>query len=562
MRRQTFVLQITAATLAAFCITTLVLRAEEDYRSPFWPFMGHDLSNTRSQPDEHVISPHNVAKLAPKWVFTTNGNATSSAGPPFGDISATPTVDDHAVYFPDWAGYLYAVNKDTGQLIWSHRIAEYDGFSTAISRVSPALYGDELIIGDIENPTGILDSNGNTIARGANVIALDRETGSLRWITNVETYPAAIITGSPVVYNGVVYVGISSNEESTLAHLSAYTHCCAFRGSVVALDASSGAILWKTYDMPDNHGALDQYSGGAILQPPAIDPQRGLLYIGTGNNYTVPASVEACEGEAQALGIADADCTEADDYFDAALALDMHNGAIRWAHKRLQRQHTGSVVWSYGVEDYDAWTTGCNVTPTPINCASPKGPDYDLGGSGPNLLPNLVGFGQKSGDYWAFDPDGGHVLWTTFVGPAGTGTLGGIEWGTATDGQRIYAEVADSGKVPFTLIPSGITINWGSWSALDARTGAIVWQTADPTPGSVDFGAVSVANGVVYAGSQGSGGYMYALNAKTGAILWKFPSGGSVVDGPAIVNGTVYWGSGYRIGTHNNKLYAFTLEGR
>jgi polyvinyl alcohol dehydrogenase (cytochrome) len=504
-----------------------------------WPMAGQNLDGTRSQPAEHIIGPSNVGTLAPKWVFTTGG-----------DVSATPTVAGDAVYFPDWGGNLYAVNKDTGRLIWSHEISDYDGFPTAISRVSPAVHGNELILGDNEDPSAD--------HAGANVIAVDRDTGGLLWITKVEAYPAAIITGSPVVFGDTVYVGVSSNEESTLAHEPSYHQCCAFRGSVVALNANSGAVLWQTYDMPNNHGALDQYSGGAIWQPPAIDPKRGLLYIGTGNNYTVPASVLACQTQAEAANNTHADCTASDDYFDAALALDLRTGKVKWAHKPLN-ETAGAVEWAYKAEPYDAWTTGCNSL-MPINCPSPKGPDYDLGGSGPNLFPHMVGFGQKSGTYWAFNPDNGNVLWSTFVGPAGTGTLGGIEWGTATDGQRIYAEVADSGHVNYTLIPSGAQINWGSWSALDAHTGKILWQTADPTPGSLDFGAASVANGVVYAGSQSSPGYMYALDARTGRILWSFKSGGSVIDGPSIVNGFVYWGSGYRIGTNNNKLYAFTVS--
>jgi len=49
-------------------------------------------------------------------VFTTGG-----------DVSATPTVDGDAVYFPDWAGNLFAVKKDSGRLIWSHKISDYDG---------------------------------------------------------------------------------------------------------------------------------------------------------------------------------------------------------------------------------------------------------------------------------------------------------------------------------------------------------------------------------------------------------------------------------------------------
>src|SRR5258708_3734618 len=79
------------------------------------------------------------------------------------------------------------------------------------------------------------------------------------------------------------------------------------------------------------------------------------------------------------------------------------------------------------------------------------------------------------------------------------GALGGIEWGTATDGQRIYVAIANNGHLPYTLVPTGQRITWGSWSALDVATGKILWQTADPTAGTIDPGSVSVANGVMYA---------------------------------------------------------------
>jgi polyvinyl alcohol dehydrogenase (cytochrome) len=310
------------------------------------------------------------------------------------------------------------VNRFTGQVIWSQKISAYDGAPNAISRVSPAVHGDDLILGDIADP--------GAVHQGANVMAVDRHTGKVQWITQVESYPATTIAGSPVVLRDRVYVGVSSIEESTLAHLPTYTGCCAFRGSVVALDAKTGKMLWQTYDMPDNHGALNEYSGGAIWQSPAIDAGRSLLYIGTGNNYTVPPDVEACEQQAQAVGNTAKDCTAPDDYFDAALALDLGTGQIMWANK-LYNQTQGAVQWFYKTLPYDAWPTGCRVTPAPINCPPDPGPDYDLGGSRPNLLPNMVGFGSKSGVYWAFDPDDGHVLWNTTVGPAGTGTLGGIE---------------------------------------------------------------------------------------------------------------------------------------
>jgi polyvinyl alcohol dehydrogenase (cytochrome) len=490
-----------------------------EFRSDQWRIAGQNLSNTWSQPAEHSISPTNVGGLSTKWVFTTGG-----------DVSATPTVDGDAVYFPDWGGNLFAVEKQSGRLIWSHKISDYDGVAGAISRVSPAIDGEQLIIGDIQSS--------NKVHNGANVISVDRKTGGRRWITQVDPHQAAIITGSPVVFDGVVYIGVSSTEE-TLALDPAYP-CCSFRGSIVALDEKTGRMLWKTFDMPENGGQTGGYSGGAVWQPPAIDPKRGTLFIGTGNNYTAPADVEACQ-----IATPTANCAAADDFFDTALALDLKTGQIKWA-KRLQ--------------GFDTWTVACIVsTGTNPNCPVPSSPDFDLGGSGPNLLGNIVGFGQKSGIFWALNPDDGNIVWSTPVGPGAS--LGGIEWGTATDGQRIYVAISNSDHLPYTLVPSGQQITWGAWSALDVATGKIIWQVADPTANAIDRGSVSVANGVLYAGSNS--GQMYALDTKTGNILWNFASGGSVIDGPSIVDGTIYWGSGYREiqGTGNNKVFAFALAG-
>jgi polyvinyl alcohol dehydrogenase (cytochrome) len=174
------------------------------------------------------------------------------------------------------------------------------------------------------------------VHNGANVISVDRETGTLRRMTQVDTHPAAEITGSPVVFDGVVYIGASLSEEG-LATDPAYP-CCSFRGSVVALDVKTGAMLWKTFDMPDNGGKPDGYNGGALWQPPAIDPKRRTLFIGTGNNYTTPADVEACQNATPT-----ADCAAADDFFDTALALDPKTGQIKWA-RRLQ----GTLYWGSG----------------------------------------------------------------------------------------------------------------------------------------------------------------------------------------------------------------------
>jgi polyvinyl alcohol dehydrogenase (cytochrome) len=190
----------------------------------------------------------------------------------------------------------------------------------------------------------------------------------------------------------------------------------------------------------------------------------------------------------------------------------------------------------------------------------------------PGTREQLLGIGQKSGVYWALDPATGKVIWQTTIGPADIVTNAGIEYGAATDGRRIYAAEADTAGLPYTVGGSGPdagkTVTGGSWAAMDPATGKILWQTPDPQ-GAVDAGFVSTANGIVFAGSQAATGTnMYALDAATGKILWRFASGGSVAGGAAIVDGNVYWGSGY-CGTfclgsstpplNNNKLYAFGL---
>jgi len=359
------------------------------------------------------------------------------------------------------------------------------------------------------------------------------------------------------VSGGVLYTGVASIEEGVAADPS--YPCCKARGSVVAVSVTGtkrGQILWKTYTIPPG------YSGGGVWGSNfVIDKDRGSVYASTGNNYahpTDPAYV-ACV----AAGGTAAACTSPANHVDSILALDLKTGAIKWASK--------FVTWSQqGVTDgTDDWNVACLVgyAPGEANCPTSAGPDYDFA-SAPNLITytdsqgkkkTILGAGQKSGIFWALNAATGAVVWSTVVGPGGT--TGGIQWGTATDGTRFYMQITNSAHRSFQLANGGPTIDYGSWAALDVKTGRVIWQVADPTPGTIDPGAVSVANGVMYAGSYS--GTMYALNAATGAVLFGFASGGSVIDAPSIVNGTVFWGSGYRRlapGTGNNKVFAFGVK--
>ncbi len=285
------------------------------------------------------------------------------------------------------------------------------------------------------------------------------------------------------------------------------------------------------------------------------------MYVTTGNNYTVPQTVEDCE-QAASSPAAILACQDPANYFDSIVALDLTTGAIKWGRRMLAD---------------DAFIGSC-IMALP-GCPEPTGPDYDFG-SGANLFTTIVngqatdvvGAGQKSGAYWALNPDNGNVLWFRHVGPGGK--FGGIQWGTATDYRQIYVAVSNSHHKPFNLQPSGMPWNGGAWAALGAPAGNINWEVIDPgtsltVPGapSLALGPLTVANGVVYAPSMS--GFVYALDATSGAILWSYDTGASVNGGAAVVNGSVYWGSGYGhfpktspLGTSNNKLFAFCLAAR
>jgi polyvinyl alcohol dehydrogenase (cytochrome) len=155
--------------------------------------------------------------------------------------------------------------------------------------------------------------------------------------------------------------------------------------------------------------------------------------------------------------------------------------------------------------------------------------------------------------------------------------MGGMEWGTAYDGNRIYVSIANQHHISYRMTEDGkltnISATGGSWAALDPQTGKIIWQRADPqtevlngqTVGVWDLAPVSAANGIAYFASMAKvGNEFYALDGATGQILWAQPAGSSVNAAPAIVNGVVYWGSGYSRarseGNGNNKFFAFTLD--
>ncbi|MEO6732949.1 MAG: PQQ-binding-like beta-propeller repeat protein [Ferruginibacter sp.] len=508
-----------------------------------WLMGGQNPQNTRNAITERIISPKTAPGLNVKWAFTTGG-----------DVSATPAVENGFIYFPDWAGNLFKVNASTGIEVWKKQIKNYTGQTFCFARATPAIVGDVLIIGtQLGDPT-----------IGARVLGISKITGDLLWSTQADDHMASIITQSAVVDLDRVYVGVASNEEG-FANNPDYP-CCSFRGSILCLNGTTGQIIWKTYMAPAGKG----FSGNGVWgSTPVVDKKRNSLYITTGNNYSVPQQILDCAkaggSPASVKACIMAVDGNAENHFDAFVALDLTTGAIKWAN---------SVI------PFDAWIGPCLFAGP--NCPEIFGPDFDFA-QGPALFSvgkgsnrkDLVGAGQKSGIYWALDPATGNEVWHTVVGPGSL--LGGLQWGSAVDDKLIYTAVSNHDFHEWTMTTgpgAGKTIRGGFFSALNPTTGAITWEYAGVTPPNnfpvtgvlaSNTGMVSVANGVVFAGALDQYGTMYAFDAASGQKLWSFESGGSICSGAAIVDGVVYWGSGYAkfgFGTSNNKLYAFDTKRR
>ncbi len=513
-----------AGATAALLGMVVVAPSNANPRPGSWSSWGYDTSNSRYNP-RAGLGVGNVGSLAVKWKTQTAGN-----------VSATPAVENGVVYVPDDAGNLYAIDAATGQVKWQTDIAALTGVPGDYSRATPAIAGDILILGD---------QAGKSFSPDAYLLGINKADGALVWKTTIEGgYP--ILTQSATVVGGTAYVGVASYEEA----LVRFGVPLSFRGKMLAVDAATGRVRWTTYTVPEG------YTGGSVWgSAPAVDFKRNSLYIATGNNYSIPATASDCVSSA-ATDAARAACIPADDMFDAIVSLDLTSGAVKWAMRALPT---------------DAWNLTCGVPFLPgldfptADCPSDPGPDFDFG-QAPTLYKvkgtEYVGAGQKSGQYWAVNPDTGAVLWSQQAGTGGVG--GGLQWGSAVDGSRVYTANANSEAKPWTL-KDGTVTSAGGWSALDAATGVVRWTTAAPT-GAGAPGPVTAVDGVIFGCSGDAAGHMYALKASSGAILWDFASGDTCYSGASVVDGTVYWGTGYTLlppDPHpGGALYAFSVRGK
>lgn len=482
---------------------------------PQWNGWGRDLVNSRYQPKPGFTAA-DIPRLKVKWAFAYGGTKNTQ-----------PLVFGDRVFVASMGGKVYSLDAASGCVHWRFDWRGGARASMSLGKLRTAPSGWALYLGDDR----------------MFVHAFDAGSGKELWSVRIGDHKVGRITGSPALYDGVLYVPLSASEESQ-GNVGAYG-CCTFIGTVVAVNAKDGKTLWTRSILNEaphptrrNAAGTQMYgpAGGAIWSAPTIDAKRGQLYVATGDSYTEidhPTS-------------------------DAVIAMDLKTGKIRWVNQVLAKDNfmSGTINGPLGQ----------------------RGPDYDFGSS-PELvtLPggkSLLITGNKSAIIYAMDPDTGKTVWQSAkLGSGGAG--GGVEWGSATDGKILYAPLADN---PARGRP-GI-------AALSVDDGKVLWQMDAPKdlPCNVPSGrclpgysqAATAIPGAIFTG--GLDGRLRAYAAADGKLIWSYdtttpvdtvnglqaaPGGSLDMGGPAVAGGMVFIHSGYGGSAGaNNLLLAFSPDGR
>ena len=499
-----------------------------DLTSPQWNGWSVDTTNARFQSNPG-LTVADIPRLKVKWAFHYAGSKNGQA-----------TVVGNRLFVTSMSGAVYALNSKTGCVYWRHDAPAATRSSVHVVRLP----------GSKTARHALFYSDWTKAA-----VALDAQTGKELWRTTIDDQPGLQMTGASTYYEGKLFVPISSGNEAFATN--DYWECCKFRGALVALDATNGKILWKTYTAAAEPAPFRKNSkgvqmwgpaGGAIWSAPTIDPNRGVVYVSTSNSYTdVPH-----EGS------------------DAVMAMDLATGAVKWTNQ---------------VTANDNYIIGC---PRAANCPEKLGPDFSLGNS-PILHTlsdgkQLVVVGQKSGAVYAMDPDNnGMTMWMRRISPGSA--LGGVEFGMAADAENVYVGISDvfarNNPRP-GLYALRIRDGADVWSAPTPRK-PCRWQNGYCSPAISQ--AVTAIPGVVFAGSMD--GYFRAFSTQNGQVIWEFNTAaephvtvlgktalGGVIDGagPTVVDGMVYVHSGYAgrstgapndlSGREGNVLLAFSIDGK
>ena len=319
------------------------------------------------------INTDTVKNLKP--VFTVALSGFQSGGRyAFGNLEATPIVDDGIMYVPDGWGSVYAIDVSAGKkgvIKWkmdpgTDRAWAGDVACCGVNNRGVALWKDKVI----------------SIALDGRMFAINKATGEVVWERKIAD-PAIgeTLTIAPLVIRDLAIVGTAGGEFG-------------IRGFIEATDLNTGKAAWRTYTIPGtgepgNETWKDgkerwKHGGGSVWETATYDPETDTFYQGIGN----------------AGPDWDAEYRPGDNKWAASvLALSPNDGKIKWGY-----QYTPNDPY-----DYD------EISEHPIINAKVNGEDR-----------KLVVHVARNGFYYALDRVNG-----SFV--AGKQYVDKLNWTTGLD---------------------------------------------------------------------------------------------------------------------------------
>jgi polyvinyl alcohol dehydrogenase (cytochrome) len=487
---------------------------------------GGNLRNQRHiSADVAGLTKADIPKLRLKWAF------------PYPDAvrgRSQPATAGGGLFVGSQNGSVFSLDQKTGCVRWVYKTVAEVRNGIVIEPWTDT--------SGAEHPTAFF---GDLIG---NVHAVDAVTGELQWKHRPDDHPSLTLTAAPVLREGRLYVPLSALEVTAAADPS-YA-CCTFKGGVAAYDAASGELLWTGYTISEpqrvvgkNSAGTDQIapSGSPVWGTPSIDEARGLMYVGTGENYSSPA----------------------DGSSDAIIALSLDDGHMVWT-----RQMTKDDAWNMACESEDQ-----------ANCPPEDGPDYDFGAA-TILVTTAAGkdvllAGQKSGEVFALDPEkDGEIIWRKKLGRGGI--QGGVHFGMTTIGDVLYVPMSDfegGDRWPGEPHPGMYAVDISSGDLLWSTPAQDICEGRENCQPGLSAAATSIP-GAVFGGAMD--GHLRAYDSATGEVIWDYDTardyetlsgaagfGGSLggAAGPVFKDGMMYVNSGYGIYFHmpGNVLLAFTI---
>ena len=479
-----------------------------------WPEQNFDLSNSRADL-ETDIDAANVATLKERWSFKLPYVGE------YGAFTSNPIALDGDVYFEDPDSDVFALNENTGALVWEH---QYKSVTPSGGPNGVAL-GYGLLFGATEG----------------SVFALDPKSGKQVWIHKLIANAKEGIDMTPQLYGGKVLISTIPGNSTSYYTAGAY-------GTVYALSAATGKTLWSFSTVKGGSrlwGNPQLNGGGGLWYPPAVDSQ-GRVFIGVANPSPYPPTSADPNAESR---------PGPNLYTDSLVALNGDTGKLLWYQQ----------VTPHDIRDYDFQDSPIITTER-------------LGG-----VPTEVVIGAgKSGKVVAFRAADGKRLWTLNIGkhnkyqygpfpvesgltPARAvtycpGSLGGVLTPMAETDNTLYVPWID---LCLKATASGITGEAGSatggLAAVDAANGQIVWKHLF---NSVDSGAATIAGNVVFTSTVN--GTMYALADRTGAVLWTAQTPAGINSFPAITKDMLIIGAGAPTAakSRQDEIIAYALAGK